>query len=77
MSSRVSCGQATCIRQGGSMSAQANPSKRRLLRASDNCDKSRKLESIQRSVGEVDTREVTFPAVAPGLFYGNFAGYRF
>jgi hypothetical protein len=59
------------------MSAQANPSKRRLLLASDNINKSRELESILQSVGEVDTREVTFPAVAPGLFYGNFAGYRF
>jgi putative nucleotidyltransferase with HDIG domain len=37
------------------MSAQAaNPSKRHLLLASDNCDKSRELESILQSVGEVD-----------------------
>jgi putative nucleotidyltransferase with HDIG domain len=37
------------------MSAQADPSKRRLLLASDNCDKSRELERILQSVGEVDT----------------------
>jgi len=32
----------------------ANPSKRHLLLASDNCDNSRELESILQSVGEVD-----------------------
>ena len=37
------------------MSAQADPSKRRLLLASDNCDNSRELERILQSVGEVDT----------------------
>jgi putative nucleotidyltransferase with HDIG domain len=37
------------------MSAQANPSKRRLLLASDDCEKSRELEKILQSVGEVDT----------------------
>ena len=37
------------------MSAQASPSKRRLLLASDNHDQSRELERILRSVSEVDT----------------------
>jgi putative nucleotidyltransferase with HDIG domain len=37
------------------MSAQANPSKRRLLLASDNDDHSRELQSILQTVGEVDT----------------------
>jgi putative nucleotidyltransferase with HDIG domain len=37
------------------MSAQASPSKRRLLLASDNQDQSRELERILRSVSEVDT----------------------
>jgi putative nucleotidyltransferase with HDIG domain len=37
------------------MSAQANPSKRRLLLASDNDAHSRELQSILQTVGEVDT----------------------
>ena len=37
------------------MSAQASPSKRRLLLASDDHDQSRELERILRSVSEVDT----------------------
>ena len=37
------------------MSAQASPSKRRLLLASDNHEQSRELERILQSVGEVDT----------------------
>jgi putative nucleotidyltransferase with HDIG domain len=37
------------------MSAQASPSKRRLLLASDNHDQSRELERILQSVSEVDT----------------------
>ena len=37
------------------MSAQSTPSKRRLLLASDNCEKSLELARILQSVGEVDT----------------------
>jgi putative nucleotidyltransferase with HDIG domain len=48
------------------MSAQASPSKRRLLLASDNHDQSRELERILQSVGEVDTVSTSEIPDAPG-----------
>jgi putative nucleotidyltransferase with HDIG domain len=53
------------------MSAQANPSKRRLLLASDHSDQSRELERILQSVGEVDTVTTSDLPESPA---GEFSG---
>lgn len=53
------------------MSAQANPSKRRLLLASDHTEQSRELERILQSVGEVDTVATSdLPDSPDGQFSG-------
>ncbi|HLX14706.1 MAG TPA: HD domain-containing phosphohydrolase [Bradyrhizobium sp.] len=53
------------------MSAQAAPTTRRLLLASDNCDQSRELESILQSVSEVDTVSTSdIPDTPAGHFSG-------
>src|SRR6202046_940582 len=47
------------------MSAQANPSKRRLLLASDNQEQSRELERILQSISDVDTMSTSDLPDAP------------
>jgi putative nucleotidyltransferase with HDIG domain len=51
--------------QRGVMSAEASPSKRRLLLASDNQEQSRELERILRSVSDVDTMSTSDLPDAP------------
>ena len=52
------------------MSTQTSSSKRRLLLASDNCDKSRELEKILQSVGEVETVSTSELPESPADFSG-------
>ena len=52
------------------MSTQAKPSTRRLLLASDNCDKSRELADILQSVGEVETVSTADLPESPADFSG-------
>src|SRR4029077_18666972 len=61
---------ANRIRQRGPMSTQTSSSKRRLLLASDNCDKSRELEKILQSVGEVETVSTSELPESPADFSG-------
>src|ERR1700757_574853 len=52
------------------MSTKTSSPKRRLLLASDNCDKSRELEKILQSVGEVETVSTSELPESPADFSG-------